>query len=105
MKNKPKTNKWVEEIMQLGFDVAMGGDAFKSEEFNRLQQEKNYDKVVKDYSKKIDNLITQTQQETLEWCLKEIELKIGLVDTYTLVEIVALRQLHKTIKQRKENNK
>ena len=58
--------------MQLGFDVAMGGDALKSEEFNRLQQEKNYDKVVKDYSKKIDNLITQTQQETLEWVLKEV---------------------------------
>jgi len=68
---KTKTHKWVEEIMQLGFDVAMGGDVLKSEEFNRLQQEKNYDKVVKKYVKKINNLLTQTQQDTLEEVIKK----------------------------------
>lgn len=38
--------KLVKEIMQSGFDVAMGGTPFKSEEENRADQEKAYDETV-----------------------------------------------------------
>jgi len=101
---KTKTHKWVEEIMQLGFDVAMGGDVLKSEEFNRLQQEKNYDKVVKKYVKKINNLLTQTQQDTLRWCLDEVDgLKYEIPCVYKNcagINLIELAKLEQTIKKR-----
>ena len=48
------TEELVKEIMQTGFDVAMGGDAFKSEEENKQEQERQYDIAVKKYAKLLE---------------------------------------------------
>lgn len=49
MANK-KIEDVIKEIMQSGFDCAMGGDAFKSREENEKDQELEYDEAVKKYS-------------------------------------------------------
>lgn len=53
--------KLVENIMQSGFEAAMGGDPFKSEEENKVMLEKMYEDYVKKYTKKI-NLLIQTAE-------------------------------------------
>lgn len=49
-KDVPTIEEIVKEIMQAGFDVAMGGDLFKNEEENKKLQEQEYKKVVEKYS-------------------------------------------------------
>jgi len=66
MTNKPKTNKWVDEwkkIVKVNFD-GLGGRAYGKGETEL--------KVELLGIAFIQNLITQTQQETLDWCLKEV---------------------------------
>lgn len=46
----------VEQIMQEGFEVAMTGNYDKSEEWNTLNQSKEYDKAVEKYTEKIKRL-------------------------------------------------
>lgn len=45
----------VKEIMQEGFEIAMGGSNELSEEENKTVQEKLYDKAVDKYTKIISN--------------------------------------------------
>jgi len=62
MKNKPKTNKWVaEKALIIGelLEMRFGDGAGQSHQ-------------VKIATNEMLNLITQTQQETLEWCLDEV---------------------------------
>ena len=69
MKNKPKTNKWVdptrpatimEQIEQLEV-------RFLALSLDHPRQE------WKAFNHYLAKLINQTQQDTLEWCLKEVE--------------------------------
>lgn len=64
-----KIKELVKEIMQTGFDVAMGGDAFKSEEENKKLQEKEYYKAIEKYTKAIQ----QTNNTTLDLAIEEIK--------------------------------
>ena len=63
----------VEEIMQSGFDVAMGGDAFLSEEENKTAQEIKYDEFVKIYTNKIRKLISRSIKKRDEELKKELD--------------------------------
>lgn len=56
----------VKEIMQAGFDVSMGGNPEKSEEWNKLWGEKEYDLLVAEYTNKINALTAQAQQEAVD---------------------------------------
>jgi hypothetical protein len=74
MTNKPKTNKWVDEwkkIVKVNFD-GLGGRAYGKGETEL--------KVELLGIAFIQKLITQTQQETLEWVLKEV---VGEDEGYT----------------------
>ncbi len=68
MTNKQKTDwesieKIVEDIMQCGFEVAMGGDMYKDEEENKKLQEEKYNECVAVFTHKISRLLkTQRQQ-------------------------------------------
>ena len=46
-----KNAEVVKDIMQEGFEIAMGGDMDLSEEANRREQSKRYDRAVKNYTK------------------------------------------------------
>ena len=52
---KGKIAEIVKEIMQEGFEIAMGGSNELSEEENKTVQEKLYDKAVDKYTKIISN--------------------------------------------------
>ncbi len=55
MSNTPTPAKeLVQEIMQAGFDVAMGGDSFKSEEENEQEQRRQHEAMVKKYAKLLE---------------------------------------------------
>jgi len=103
MTNKPKTNKWVERLEGKLLDLSYKHD-------NEITMA--IDDIV--------HLITQTQQETLEWCLKEVvgkddrpemqcsypelgKLSIDMAMFKTAIERNQFRkQMRQTIKQRKE---
>lgn len=63
----------IKEIMQAGFDVAMGGRYDKLEEWNKDWQEKEYDKVVKKYT----TLLTTQREEAVKEERERIKGKIG----------------------------
>ena len=46
----PKITGIVKDIMQEGFEIAMGGDMDLSEEANRKEQGKRYDRAVRNYT-------------------------------------------------------
>ena len=56
----------VKEIMQNGFDVAMGGDVFKSEEENKKIQEEKYTETIKKYSDILLSSLQQVREETIK---------------------------------------
>lgn len=56
----------VEEIMQTGFDVAMGGQYDKSEEWNNKYLEKEYQKAIKKYSKLIASELQKQKEEFIK---------------------------------------
>jgi len=58
MTNKPKTNKWVDKPY---WEILEG---LQSGEIELTEQ---------DWQEFLDRIRTQTQQDTLEWCLKEVE--------------------------------
>ena len=101
MTNKPKTNKW-EKFLDKKV-MSFGGIGF------------NFWVKVKE--KDVLGLITQTQQETLDWCEKEVEkLRKSELDEATNVCIMcqggygghyneAVDDVCQTIKQRKEGLK
>ena len=80
-----KIDELIKEIMQEGFNVAMGGDVFKSEEWNKKNQENEYNKAVLKYSKRLQSLIQpavekqkkakQYFDEIIELCNKALEVK------------------------------
>lgn len=49
-KNKNQFEDIVKDIMQEGFEIAMGGNINLSEEVNRKEQTARYDRAVKNYS-------------------------------------------------------
>jgi hypothetical protein len=55
--------KIVEDIMQAGFDCAMGGDPFKSPEENKKIQEKKYEVEVARYKAVIQNMMVNREME------------------------------------------
>lgn len=65
--NRDQWKELVKEIMQTGFDIAMGGDCFLSEKENKELQEKRYDEAVDKYVSELEKV----RQETIEE-LKEI---------------------------------
>ena len=104
---KPKTNKLIEEIVSL---------------VNKWQTKSDYPyPPIRPLAKEISNLITQAQQETLEWCEKQIgecykqgittvQFKDGTSLIFTCQESLYdvnsfIKHLKQTIKQRKEGGK
>jgi len=63
--NEKKIEEIVEDIMQGGFDCAMGGTPFKTEEENRKNNEISYDKCVEKYGQKLTNLIQKRVEEAV----------------------------------------
>ena len=72
---KKEIEKIVEEIMQEGFDVAMGGNPFKSQEQNKEIQERKYDEAIGKWSKIIEKAIQQERERVID--------KIVLMKHYT----------------------
>ena len=97
MTNKPKTNKWVDTFVDFIMDTANGID-----DYNWGQ-----DQFEAETRQRLLNLITQTQQETLDWVL-DVAIKDadrtfdGIV---TVEEILDKATLVETIKQRMGGNK
>lgn len=60
---KSNWEELVKEIMQVGFDVAMGGRYDWSEEWNRKHQEQEYDKAVAKYSTQIASELQHQREE------------------------------------------
>ena len=85
MTNKPKTNKWVERVIKFAKEqITMG---------------RNYGWTVDTLSEELEQLITQTQQETLDWVLDEV---IGW-ETMSNEQVQKAKvKMRQTIKQRKE---
>ena len=84
----------VEEIMQSGFDVAMGGDAFLSEEENKTAQEIKYDEFVKIYTNKIRKLISRSIKKRDE----ELKINENTSDGYhTFKELYEFRKVYNEV--------
>jgi len=67
-----KMRELIIDIMQAGFDVAMGGDAFATQKENKEWQKKEYDKVLEQFTKKIETAL----KETIEATKNEVESEI-----------------------------
>ena len=52
---KPEIADIIKNIMQEGFDIAIGGNAFESEEWNKQWAEKKYDEAITKYTELICN--------------------------------------------------
>jgi len=109
MTNKPKTNKWVENKIKKILEKHTVGAYEKDDEIKVIR--------VWDALDELSNFITQTQQETLDWCEKEIkklrveeeEIDLTRADDQSYIEGLefneALKKVSQTIKQRKEEGK
>lgn len=56
----------IREIMQNGFDIAMGGDVFLSPEENKFNQEKAYNKAIQESSKVLSQLFKSKWLEMID---------------------------------------
>jgi len=61
----PEVTKTVKEIMQEGFEIAMGGSVDLSEEANRKEQTARYDRAVKNYSTIINGWVKQAKLDSM----------------------------------------
>jgi len=66
-----KMRELIIDIMQAGFDVAMGGDAFATQKENKEWQKKEYDKVLEQFTKKIETALKETIEATCNAMLVE----------------------------------
>lgn len=75
--------KIIKDIMQCGFDVAMGGDIFKDEEENKRLQEEKYNEVISIFTRKLltkqHEALAQQREEIIDFpkLIKETRKMLG----------------------------
>jgi len=77
MTNHKVTNdikKLVKEILQSGFDVAMLGDVFNTEQENKELQQREYEMYIKAYTDKILKLLVNFWEEEDEFDASEVDI-------------------------------
>ena len=94
MKNKPKVdNKWVDKRVKEFTDNIKNANILSMFSYDQKNNSVNF---VLDFRSHLIKLVTQTQQDTLEWCLNEVD-KCIPIKSGTWIEAEGLKQ---TIKKK-----